>query len=71
MEGDGREQLESNHHKNQATGKEGEANQMSRAHPSKKKKLWYACRLYGTNILKEGAMWHVDPLLGNDCETNI
>jgi hypothetical protein len=29
-------------------------------------KEWrYACRLFGTNSLKEGAMWHTDPLLGN------
>jgi hypothetical protein len=34
-------------------------------------KEWqYACRLFGTNSLKEGAMWHVDPLLGNDSEKN-
>jgi hypothetical protein len=28
------------------------------------------CRLFGMNNLKEGAMWDVDPLLGNDHETN-
>jgi hypothetical protein len=33
------------------------------------KKLWrYACKLFGTNSLKEGAMWRVDMLLRNDCE---
>jgi hypothetical protein len=25
---------------------------------------------FGANSLKEGAMWHLDPLLGNDPETN-
>jgi hypothetical protein len=30
-----------------------------------KKKWQYADRLFGTNSLKEGAMWQVDPLLGN------
>jgi hypothetical protein len=34
------------------------------------KKWWYACMLFGTNCLNEGAMWHIDPLLGNDHETN-
>jgi hypothetical protein len=35
-----------------------------------KKKWRYACRLFGTNSLKEGAMGHIDPLPGNDCETD-
>jgi hypothetical protein len=26
------------------------------------------CRLFGTNMLKDGAILHVDPLLGNDHE---
>jgi hypothetical protein len=40
---------------------------MSQAQPSEKK--WrYACKLFGMNSLKEGAMWHVDLLLGNDHE---
>jgi hypothetical protein len=40
---------------------------MSQAQPSEKKKWWYACRLFRTNsLLKEGAVWHVDTLLGND-----
>jgi hypothetical protein len=26
--------------------------------------------LFGMNNLKEGAIWHIDQLLGNDCETN-
>jgi hypothetical protein len=38
---------------------------MSQAQPPEKKWL-YACMLFGTNSHKEGAMWHVDPLLGND-----
>jgi hypothetical protein len=28
------------------------------------------CRLFGTNSIKEGEMWHVDPLVGNDSETS-
>jgi hypothetical protein len=40
----------------------------SKAQPLDKKKWLYACRLFGTNSLKEGAMWHVDPLLDNDLE---
>lgn len=34
-----------------------------------KKKRWCACRLFGTNGLKEGAIWHVDPFLGNAWNT--
>jgi hypothetical protein len=31
------------------------------------KEEWqYACRLFRRNSLKEGAIWNVDPLLGND-----
>jgi hypothetical protein len=41
---------------------------MSQAQPSEKKKCWYACRLFGRNCFKEGAVWHIDPLLGNDHE---
>jgi hypothetical protein len=26
--------------------------------------------IFGTNSLKEGEMWHVDPFLDNDHETN-
>jgi hypothetical protein len=48
-----REQLESNHRESRATGKEGEANH------TLENKWWYACRLFGMNILKEGAMWHI------------
>jgi hypothetical protein len=33
--------------------------------PLEKKKWRYACRPFGTNSLKVGATWHVDPLLGN------
>jgi hypothetical protein len=60
--------MESNHHENRAMGKEGEAKQTSQAKPLEKKKWWYACRLFGTNSLKEGAMWLVHLLPGNDHE---
>jgi hypothetical protein len=33
------------------------------------KKEMAACRLFTTNSLREGVMWHIDPLLGNDRET--
>jgi hypothetical protein len=33
-----------------------------------RKKWRYTCRLFRTNCLKEGAVWHVDPLLGSNCE---
>jgi hypothetical protein len=36
---------------------------------SDKKKWRYACRLFGTNSLKEGAIWRIDPFLGKDLET--
>jgi hypothetical protein len=39
---------------------------MSPAQPLEKKKWRYACRLIGTNSLKERAMWHAGPLLGNN-----
>jgi hypothetical protein len=32
----------------------------------RKEEIVYACRLFGMNSFKEGAMWHVHPLLGND-----
>jgi hypothetical protein len=61
------EQLESNHHENRATGKEGEADYGHHKHvPSEKKKWQYACRLFETNSHKVGAMSHIDLLLGND-----
>jgi hypothetical protein len=40
----------------------------SKGQPSEKEKWRYACKLFGTYSLKEGAMWHVEPLLGNDRE---
>jgi hypothetical protein len=40
---------------------------MSQAQPSGKKKWPYACRLFRTKSLTEGAI-HVDPLLHNDRE---
>jgi hypothetical protein len=45
------EQLDSNLHENQTTGKECETKQ-----PSEKKKWCYACRPFGTNSLKEGTV---------------
>jgi hypothetical protein len=33
-----------------------------------KEDMAIACRPFGTNRFKEGAMWHVDQLLGNDLE---
>jgi hypothetical protein len=45
-------------------------NEMSKAQPLEKKKWQYACRLFRTKSLKEGAMWHVDPLSGNDRKTS-
>jgi hypothetical protein len=33
-----------------------------------KEEMAYACRLFRTNSFKDGAMWHVGPLLGNDGE---
>jgi hypothetical protein len=43
---------------------------MSQAQPSEKKKWWYAGRPSGINSLEEGAMWHVDQLLGNGIKIN-
>jgi hypothetical protein len=40
----------------------------SKAQPLEKKKLRYPYRLFETDSLMEGAVWHVDPLLGNDHE---
>jgi hypothetical protein len=40
--------------------------QTSQAQPSENKKWRYACRLFVTNNLKEGAMWSIDPLLSGD-----
>jgi hypothetical protein len=37
---------------------------------SEKNKLLYACRPFGMNSLNEGAIWHVDPLLSNNRETD-
>jgi hypothetical protein len=40
---------------------------VKRTDPGKNK--WrYACRLFRKNNLEERAVWHVDPLLGNDPE---
>jgi hypothetical protein len=62
-----REQLGSDHREKRATGKKARPIRDVTSKPSEKK--WrYACRLFGTNTLKEGAMWYVDPLLSNNCE---
>jgi hypothetical protein len=42
----------------------------SQTQPLEKKKWQYAHRLFRKNSLKEGAMWHIDLLLGNNHETN-
>jgi hypothetical protein len=63
------EQLDSNRPENRGVVNEGEASHRHHKHsPSEKKKWRYTCRLFGMNSLKEGAMWHVDPLLGIDFE---
>jgi hypothetical protein len=40
--------------------------QRLQAQPSENNKWFYACRLLRLNSLKEGALYHVDSLLGND-----
>jgi hypothetical protein len=35
-----------------------------------KEEMVCTCRPFGTNRLKEGAMWCIDPLLGKDLEAN-
>jgi hypothetical protein len=35
----------------------------SQAETSERKNRRYACRLFGTNSLKEGAMWRICPIL--------
>jgi hypothetical protein len=62
------EQMESYHHKNRAMGKVGEAKQTSQAQPLEKKKWQCACRLFGTNSLKEDVVWLVHLLPGNNHE---
>jgi hypothetical protein len=42
----------------------------SKAQPSETRKWQYACRLFWKNSLKEEAVRHVDPLLGNNRETS-
>jgi hypothetical protein len=46
-----------------------DGSQTSQAQPSEKKKWRYACSLFGTNNLEEGALWRIHPFLGNYCET--
>jgi hypothetical protein len=65
-----REQLESNHCEDRATRKEGEAHPRRQNKVLGKRKRWYACRLFGTNRFKEEAIYHADPLLGNDREVS-
>jgi hypothetical protein len=37
--------------------------------PPERKERWYTIRLFATNSLQEGAMWHINSLLGNACNT--
>jgi hypothetical protein len=60
-----REQLESNPLKNRAMGKEGETDHRRHRHSPRKRRNGGM-----TNSLKEEAMCHIDPLLGNSRETN-
>jgi hypothetical protein len=48
-------------------GRQGQS-WLSKALPSEEMKWRYACRLFGMNSLKDGAMWHEDLLLGNENE---
>jgi hypothetical protein len=55
---------------NRDTGGRWDRSQTSHAQASEKKKWRYVCRLFGTNNLKEGAMWRIDPLLRGDSVNN-
>jgi hypothetical protein len=59
-----REQLESNQRQNRATGKEDEADHRCHKHNPRKRRN--GGMLFRKNSFKDGAMYHVDPLLGND-----
>jgi hypothetical protein len=61
------ELLESDHRKNQVPG-EGRPgqSQTSEAQRPGKNKWRYACRILGTDSLKEEALWRINQLLGND-----
>jgi hypothetical protein len=62
-----REQLESKHREKPSHMEEGETKHIHRKHSLREKKKWrYFCRLFRTKSLKEGAMLHVDLLLGID-----
>jgi hypothetical protein len=62
-----RERLKSKHREKPSHGEGGEIKHRHLKHSPREEKKWlYACRLFGTKSLKEGAMWHVDPLLGID-----
>jgi hypothetical protein len=61
------EELETNHGGNRAMGKEGETNHRCHKHsPRKRRNGGMPVGYSGRINLMEGAMWHVDPLLGND-----
>jgi hypothetical protein len=60
---------ESKHREKPSHG-EKDQRQMSQAQPSEKKKWRYACRLFGIKSLKDGALWHTDPLLSRDSVNN-
>jgi hypothetical protein len=42
-----------------------EPQEESKAETSEKKERWHTDRLFGTNSIKEGAVWLILPLLGN------
>jgi hypothetical protein len=61
-------QLDINHHRTEPRERKERPIKKSQAQPQEKLKWRSACRLFVMNSLREGGMWHVDPLLGNDCE---
>jgi hypothetical protein len=64
------EQLESKCSVNQATGRKVRPITDVTRTALGKEEIKYSCRLFGMNSRKEGAVWHIDPFLGKDLETN-
>jgi hypothetical protein len=63
------EPLEINYQDNQAMGKEGETDCWHHVQrPREKKKERYACGLLMINSLKEGSMWLIHLVLGNNSQ---
>jgi hypothetical protein len=60
--------MESNHRKSEPWGNKARPITGITSTALGGKIWWYTCKLFGMNSLKGGAMWYVDPLLGNDCE---